>query len=192
MPRSNTRARMVLSAIGLLRERGVDGVTLDAVIADSGAPRGSIYHHFPGGRTELVMIAGRAAADFITQLIGEVAATGDPVAALESFADFWKRSLSASDYRAGCPIAGLAANSSAAAADVVGLAAETFASWTRHLTSAFERAGFESGKAASLATMTLASIEGAILLCRSSRSTRPIDDVITHLRPLLDVKGNDR
>ncbi len=45
-----TRQEMVLSAVAVLRERGVQGVTLDAVLARSGAPRGSIYHHFPGGR----------------------------------------------------------------------------------------------------------------------------------------------
>ena len=40
---------MLTSALALLRERGANGVTLDAVLAHSGAPRGSIYHHFPGG-----------------------------------------------------------------------------------------------------------------------------------------------
>lgn len=185
MPRSDTRARMVLSAVGLLRERGVDGVTLDAVLADSKAPRGSIYHHFPGGRDQLVRAAGRAAAGYITHLIDEAARTGDPVAMLERFAGFWKQSLIDTGYKAGCPVAGLAANASETSTGLVLVAEEAFAEWTRRLATAFEEAGFEATRARSLATMTLASVEGAVLLCRTSRSAQPLDDVVAHLRPLL-------
>lgn len=185
MPRSDTRARMVLSAVGLLRERGVDGVTLDAVLADSKAPRGSIYHHFPGGRNELVMTAGQAAAGYITHLLDELARTGDPVAMLERFAEFWKQSLIDTDYKAGCPVAGLAANTSEMSTELVLVAEDAFADWTRLLAAAFEAAGFEATRARSLATMTLASVEGAVLLCRTSRSAQPLDDVITHLRRLV-------
>jgi AcrR family transcriptional regulator len=176
---------MVLSAVGLLRERGVDGVTLDAVLADSKAPRGSIYHHFPGGRNELVLTAGQAAAGYIAHLLDDLAKPGDPVAMLERFAEFWKQSLIDTDYKAGCPVAGLAANTSEMSSELVLVAEDAFADWTRRLATAFEAAGFEATRARSLATMTLASVEGAVLLCRTSRSAQPLDDVITHLRPLV-------
>ena len=54
---ATTRARMLDSTALLLRERGVGGVTVDAVLAHSGAPRGSVYHHFPGGRNQLLLEA---------------------------------------------------------------------------------------------------------------------------------------
>lgn len=185
MPRTDTRTRMVISAIDLLRERGADGVTLDAVLADSSTPRGSIYHHFPGGRDELVRTAGRTAANHITHLLGEAAQAGDPVAVLEQFAAFWKQALIDSDYKAGCPVAGLATNTTGTSADLIGLAEETFTDWTRLLIPVFERAGADKEQARSLTTMSLASVEGALLLCRANRSAQPLDDVITHLRPLL-------
>lgn len=47
--RGSTRARMLGSAVEVLRERGAAGVTIDEVLARSGAPRGSVYHHFPAG-----------------------------------------------------------------------------------------------------------------------------------------------
>lgn len=52
--RGQTRPRMIESTIALLRERGAAGMTIDAVLEHSGAPRGSVYHHFPGGRRELL------------------------------------------------------------------------------------------------------------------------------------------
>jgi len=57
---------MILSAAALLREYGASATSIDRVLAHSGAPRGSVYHHFPGGRTQLideaVALAGAAGA----------------------------------------------------------------------------------------------------------------------------------
>ena len=52
--RGTTRHRMIATAAEVLRERGATGVTIDEVLARSGAPRGSVYHHFPGGKKDLM------------------------------------------------------------------------------------------------------------------------------------------
>ncbi|MGO4757142.1 TetR family transcriptional regulator, partial [Streptomyces sp. 2MCAF27] len=52
--RSDSRDRMVLSAAELLREYGAGATSIDRVLVHSGAPRGSVYHHFPGGRAQLI------------------------------------------------------------------------------------------------------------------------------------------
>src|SRR3954462_12739303 len=86
MPReSDARRRMIESAAVLFRERGVQGTSFSDVLAHSGAPRGSIYHHFQGGKTQLAEEATRWAGEFI--VAGAVAALGedDPVAAIEVF-----------------------------------------------------------------------------------------------------------
>ena len=58
---SNSRARMVRSAAALFGSRGLSATSFSDVLADSGAPRGSIYHHFPGGKKQLA--AGRDRMD---------------------------------------------------------------------------------------------------------------------------------
>jgi AcrR family transcriptional regulator len=60
---------MILSAAALLREYGASATSIDQVLAHSGAPRGSVYHHFPGGRTQLIDEAVALAGDFIAGLI---------------------------------------------------------------------------------------------------------------------------
>ena len=50
----DVRQRMVLSALYLIAERGVQGTSIADVLERSGAPRGSVYHHFPGGKNEIV------------------------------------------------------------------------------------------------------------------------------------------
>ena len=73
---TDTRQSMVLAAVELLRERGVDGVTLDDVLSRSGAPRGSIYHHFPSGRAQIIEEAAQLSGDAISRLISNAAPSG--------------------------------------------------------------------------------------------------------------------
>ena len=68
--RGATREKMVRTAAVLLRENGVAGTTIDKVLATSGAPRGSVYHHFPGGRAQLLSEAVEFATDSIIELAG--------------------------------------------------------------------------------------------------------------------------
>src|SRR5919201_518936 len=57
------RQRMIESAMALVAEHGVDGTSFSQVIEHSGAPRGSIYHHFPGGKAQLMEEATRYGGD---------------------------------------------------------------------------------------------------------------------------------
>ena len=53
----SVRDQMVDSAVILLAKHGLDGTSFTEVLTASGAPRGSIYHHFPGGKDELIAAA---------------------------------------------------------------------------------------------------------------------------------------
>ena len=64
--RTDSRASMVRSAASLIRTRGVNATSFSDVLADSGAPRGSIYHHFPGGKDQLVDAAIHSRIGFFT------------------------------------------------------------------------------------------------------------------------------
>lgn len=178
---------MVDSAAVLLRERGVSGVTVDAVLAHSGAPRGSVYHHFPEGRDEILLAALDRAGDFISAKLSQALAEGDPRGAVRSFIRFWKRALSDSDFRAGCPVAAVVADGRRdvpAAAEAVRV---IFDRWLQQLTALLSSAGHSPDRAARLATLILAAIEGAIVLCRATGDIRPLDDVAAELDLLLDA-----
>ena len=67
---------MLISAAEVLRERGAAGVTIDEVLTRSGAPRGSVYHHFPEGRNQILTEALQFAGEAITEVIDEAAPNG--------------------------------------------------------------------------------------------------------------------
>lgn len=164
---------MVRSAALLMRERGARATSLDAVLEHSGAPRGSIYHHFPGGKAQLAQEAVDLASDAAA---GPLEATPDPIAALHACLDGWRRRLESSDFQAGSTIAAVATTP----ADVTGTreaAAAAYERWTETFANVLRESGVRRKKAARLATLSSAAIEGALVLCRARRDTAPLDDV---------------
>ena len=107
---SGTRNNMLISAVEVLRERGAAGVTIDEVLARSGAPRGSVCYHFPDGRNQILTEALRYAGDAITAGIDDAADRGSR-ALLREFVEVWKGLLSGGDFNAGCPVVAAAIGS---------------------------------------------------------------------------------
>ncbi len=182
-----TRARMVDSAAVLLG-RGVAGVTVDAVLAHSGAPRGSVYHHFPGGRDEVLLAGLEQAGEVITARLDQALAERDPHAAVASFVRFWKRLLIGSDFRAGCAVVAVVVDSRPDVPEAIDDARAIFDRWHRALTATLVSDGFAASRADRLATMMVAAVEGAIVLCRAQGEVAPLDAVAAEIDLLLDAR----
>lgn len=171
-----------------MRERGAAGVTIDAVLARSGAPRGSVYYHFPDGRNQILTEALRYSGDSITAMIDDAAGRGARVL-LQEFVEFWERLLTEGGFSAGCPV--VAAAIGCSDDDGPKLSAEAGAilgRWCTALTRAFVNDGFDDADAASLAVTSIAALEGGVLLSRSTRSVAPLHQVGEQLEFLIKAK----
>src|SRR4051812_17651056 len=101
---ASPRQRMIQSAMLLMGEHGVDATSFSQVIEHSGAPRGSIYHHFPGGKAQLVEEATRYGGDLIADGLSAALEHKDPVAAVDGIVDFWRAALRDTEFAVGCPV----------------------------------------------------------------------------------------
>ncbi|UUY03235.1 TetR/AcrR family transcriptional regulator [Svornostia abyssi] len=182
---ADSRTRMVQSAALLLRERGLSGTSFRDVIEHSGAPRGSIYHHFPEGKRQLVREAVEMSGGWVGDAIASLEESGDPVETLRAFLGVWAEILRASEFRAGCPVVAVSVEANDDEPEVTEAAAAAFRRWTRELADGLHGAGVEEERARRLATTTVAAIEGAVVLCRAERSTGPLDDVGAELEASL-------
>jgi TetR/AcrR family transcriptional regulator, lmrAB and yxaGH operons repressor len=184
--RGSTKTKMLISAADVLRERGAAGLTIDEVLSRSGAPRGSVYHHFPEGRNQILSEALRYAGDSIT---AKITAAGDGgMNLLQRFVEFWEQSLLATDFNAGCPVVAAAIGSAHEERQLAGTAAEILGSWREALTRSMVAEGIKADDAASLATMTIAAVEGAVMLCRSTRTTAPLHEVARQIEFLVRAR----
>jgi AcrR family transcriptional regulator len=175
---------MIQSAALLMRERGVEATSFSEVLARSGAPRGSIYHHFPGGKAQLIEEATRYAGDFTAAGIIASTAHEDPVGAVREFTAMWLRLLRESDFAAGCPVVAASLESDRAPG-ARNAAARAFLHWEDLLAQVLADRLDDPDRARSLATLVIASIEGAVVVSRAVRSTGPLERVGTELERLL-------
>jgi AcrR family transcriptional regulator len=188
--RTHTRKKMLVSSVELLRERGANGVTVDAVLARSQAPRGSVYHHFPGGRSEIISEALAFAGDTISSIIERSTAVGSR-ATLHRFGEFWHKILLDSNFNAGCPVVSVAVGGSTDDQHLQSAVAQIFQRWHQALAEAIIADGVDRLRADRLATMAVAAIEGAIILCRVQGFTAPLNDVIAEFESLIASATSD-
>jgi TetR/AcrR family transcriptional regulator, lmrAB and yxaGH operons repressor len=181
---TDSRQKMIETAAVVMRERGVEATSFSEVLARSGAPRGSIYHHFPGGKAQLIEEATRYAGAFTAAGLVKALEQDDPLEAVRTFTAFWRKLLRRSDYAAGCPVvaASLEGERSPGAREA---AASAFSNWEKLLAEALEARGVEAKRARSLGTLVVTSIEGAVVVSRATRSPAPLERVAAELERLL-------
>jgi AcrR family transcriptional regulator len=181
----SARDALIASVTGLVRRRGVAGTGLNALLEDSGVARRTVYLNFPGGKAELVAEATRLAGEALTAVIRS-GDDHDPAQAVQTFVDEWKAQLSATQIEAGCPIvaAVLGRSEAPAAAQAAG---DAFGEWQTVLADRLVRSGADRDTARSLATLTVAAIEGAVILAIATQSTTPLDDVGRHLIEVINL-----
>ena len=185
--RGATREKMIRTAAVLLRENGVAGTTIDKVLAASGAPRGSVYHHFPEGRAQLLSEAVDYAARSMLDLAG-AAGEGGPAAALDAFVALWREQLIASDYRAGCPVLAVVVDADPALPELTAQAGEAFGQWQSVLARMLGDGGMTTTSADRLALQALCILEGAVVVARARREIGPLDEAARAIRTLYEAE----
>ena len=175
---------MLDAAIAVMRERGAVGLSIDEVLARSGCPRGSVYHHFPGGRAELQRRTLDYAGESFAGMIQRAAAKGGSAAVIDRIVAFWNKVLRDSDFRAGCPVAAAAVNPGLGEEELAARAAEIYLSWRDAVAAVFEADGAAPDRAEVLANTALSTVHGAITMCRITRSIAPMESVAESLRTL--------
>jgi TetR/AcrR family transcriptional regulator, lmrAB and yxaGH operons repressor len=171
---NDVRQKMIERTAVLLAKRGLQGTSFAQILEESGAPRGSLYHHFPGGKDELVLAAIEAAGDAAAQRLETM--MGRPaIEVAEVFTELWRQVLLRSDFAAGCAVA--AVTVAAQTPTLRDKAGEIFTRWQNLLERLFAAGGIADKKTAALATGLIAACEGAVILSRATASLVPFERV---------------
>ena len=173
---TDTKARILHATGELFRRQGYTGTGLKQIVAEAGAPFGSIYHFFPGGKqqlaAEVIRSSGRAYQDLVMALLD---ASPDPVTAIETSFAAAAETLAATGYADACPIATVALEVASTDETLRAATAEVFEDWVEAGTEKFVRWGFAPADARRLAIVLITSLEGAFVLCRAARRTEALE-----------------
>ena len=182
----DTRARMLETAARLLRHRGYHGMAVSDVLDESGAPRGSLYFHFPGGKNQLVIEATRAAIDEATAAFRQaLEGAKTPARGVRVFVEEAAKLLEETDYTFGCPVSPVILDASGGVAELEELCRRAFEEWVGILQAAFVGAGVSRRRARPLALLVESSIEGLLLMGRAYRDTAVLKTVAVELEAMI-------
>jgi TetR/AcrR family transcriptional repressor of lmrAB and yxaGH operons len=188
----SSRQRMIDTTARLLWSQGLRATGMDQIVRESKAPRGSIYFHFPDGKEQLAVEALRAAGAVMTANITGALDQRDAVTAVKKFVAVYAKEMRTSGFHHGCPIATVALEASTTSPAIRTVCAAVFGQWEDLLARRMERDGYARRDARRYAVLTLSLLEGAMILCRARRTTRPLHDVGAHLAEVLTAAARTR
>ena len=193
MPQSavSSRDRMIDAAIDLMRASGLSGAGINDVVLHSGAPRGSLYHHFPGGKLQMaheaLVLQGRRVQAFIDQALASRTAGDEKVLALfEAFA----RRVEEAQFRRSCALGCVALDLDDDTDSLRDTVAHGFADWQSAIAAHFRTA--MGPQAPAFASLLLTGIEGAYVRARAEHSAEPFRETGRWLARLVPAPAPGR
>lgn len=183
--RRDGRALLLKGARQLLAEKGYAGMELRDVAERGKAPRGSIYHHFPGGKVQLAREAAELEGMTIRDLIERSLEERGLKQTLALFGDVFRRRVADYPERIGCPVAAVAL-ARPEDPELAAVATAAFQSWERPIAAALRDEGVSAKDAEAFAGLVVSTVEGALLRARAAGSQEPLDSAIGGLGHALD------
>ena len=183
----DARNRMVSGAADMLGRRGLSAMTVRDLARHAGAPLGSTYHYFPGGKAQLAAEAVRWADAHTTAELQQVAGAG-PAAMLDVLLRAWCEALVDSDFQRGCAVLAVAVQNSTGDDDDPAprdAAVFAFSNWTTMLARSLRDAAVADPEATEMAILIVAAVEGAVAMSRAECSTDPLAAVGRRLHAML-------
>ncbi|GAA6187144.1 helix-turn-helix domain-containing protein [Litorivita sp. NS0012-18] len=189
-PPADTRTRLLRAAVTLFQQRGYHAVGLAQILAEAKAPKGSLYHHFPGGKKDL----GRAAIDWLTESIlrpfkrakEKDLAARVFIARLFHGTGSW---LAAEDFSQGAMLAMLAQGAMTEEPELADVLDRAYTRITMAMADLLRDEGMAALRANEMASLILAALEGSVTLARAHRSTMPLQRASAAIDRVLAGEG---
>ncbi len=184
---STKRDDIIDTTTDLLERQGYFATGLNQIVAESGAPKGSLYYYFPGGKDEITEEAIRKAGADVAERIELVMSRADSAAeGVAAMVDGISRAMEAADFGAGGPITTVAIETAGQNERLSTACEQVYESWREAFETHIRASGVGGARAERLSTLVLASMEGAIILARTYKSVDPLRRAGAELRELLE------
>jgi len=185
------RQPIINTAVTLFRRQGYSRTGLNEIVEVSGAPKGSLYHYFPLGKSSIAVAAvkeaGSRVAATLTNLAEECHSTGELLRRHAELLAGWMR---ASGFRDGCPITTVLLELAPGDRDVTEAGRAAYRTRVSILADKLAADGFQRARADALAILCTSALQGALIQARVERSGRPLEITASELAKLLEAAKN--
>ena len=188
---SNTRDRVVLSALQLFATKGYGSTSVADVRQAAGIHSGSLYHFFPGKQDLLLEVLAVYRSGIGSRLLQPAwAGVKDPIEKIFALLRCYRVALLQSECTYGCPIGSLALELHDPDPSVRQLLAQNFDGWIDAIRACLNEAGKRLPAdidQRELAGFVLTAMEGAVMQARTYRDIKRFDGSVRQLRRYFDT-----
>ncbi|KOG71064.1 hypothetical protein ADK77_11475 [Streptomyces antibioticus] len=185
--RSDSREKMIKAGRRLYSTRGYVGTAFSDVLAESGAPRGSVYFHFPGGKDEFAGEVITAHSRSENARVTRLAATCDtPREVVIAFLTAARDHAVSTRFREGCPIGAVIVESSHTSPALFASAATAIETSIDTLAALLVERGATEPDARRWAIAAVTGFEGALVVSRAMDDPAPFNALIELLQQTMD------
>ena len=184
---NSSKNKMILSALDLLRRSGIAGASINQVIGASGAPVGSLYHHFPGGKVELVSAALKEAEVSVGAILQSI--FSQPVALEQKVKTLFAatgRESEANAFSKSCPVAAVTLDITEDTAELRAVCQTIFHTWHRLIAAGLTEV--PTAQRLEVAELIVTTLEGALIVSRAAASKEPLVRVGAWLAEMMAIK----
>jgi len=183
---SNVREQILQTTCDLLEKQGYHGTGLNEIVKESGAPKGSLYYYFPGGKEQITAEAVLQSGQVTSERIRHGLATSSNASkAIPDFILLIAENVERSAFAAGSPLTAVAMETATTSERINLACREAYGMLQTAFREKLLQSGFSASKAEELGTFITASIEGGIILSRVSHTADPLRRVAKQLKVLL-------
>ena len=184
------KEKIVRTTAELLRRRGYAATGLAEIIEASGAPKGSLYHYFPGGKDEIAAAALAYAGERVSSTLSALAETAEtPGAMVRAYGALLAGWMAQSGFRDGCPITTTLLETAPEKTGLTDAGRDAFEAWFSILERRLVAAGLTEANAHQLSRLTIMALEGALILSRVEKSGEPIMLDADRMAGLIDTES---
>ena len=171
----STRESILTAAAELMRHKGYGAVGMKDIAEASGAPIGSLYHHFRGGKVQIareaLINAGAAYARLIPSIVDSYTDLGDAIDAVFTQA---AEDMAGTGFANMCPVASVAAEIADTVEELRETSATVFQGWVDGGSAYFAARGLDASHAREVTFALIGALEGAFVLARTLRNIEPL------------------
>lgn len=184
--KESSKEKLIRTASRLFQLQGYHATGLNQITKESGAPKGSLYYHFPNGKEELAIESVQSTAAFVSkQIEAGLSSSTDAIEAIQTFITNIAERFQKEHRAGGIPIAAIALET----ALISGPLRESCHSAYQQFQTAFAdkliESGFEEVRARELGIVINSMIEGACLISFTTGESEPLFLVAKQIPVLL-------
>jgi len=186
----DTKLQIIEISIPLFQQKGYKGVGVTEIIKACNVSKGSFYHHFPNGKEELLIACLQSISEVITTHIQEIfKQSPNTEEAIQAMIEILVSNFEQEGTISGSTITSIVSEMGSLSDPVRDVCSDLYLMMQTIYASKLEADGFSKEKANSIAVMINATIEGAIMLCLTQKSSDPLKVISRELPKVLNYQG---